>query len=381
MEHSLVNINLGESVRKQRLAILVAIVTPYRLPLYEHLNEFFETLVLVSGREDNRHWSFDSVGVRIKRAAGLTLKWKQGDNGRVHDLRYTHFNPGYLWDLFRFRPDAVISAEMGFRSAIALLYGFVARKPVLIWWGGTLHTERDRSRPKRVLRRLFAATTPRWMSEGRTSTEYLERILGVSRDRIVEIQNCVDDTLFKADVEPAVLQGGHPRALVVGQLIGRKGLEQLLEAAAQLQREGLIFSLVMVGEGPDRSRLEHEAQVLGIEHVYWLGHVPASEMPSVYRACEVLVFPTLEDVWGMVVNEALLCGIPVICSTFAGCATELLPEQNIFDPTDREAFANILRAAVMGTITGPDLSCLRSTRDVGSSMIRGVVQAANNEPA
>ncbi len=59
------------------------------------------------------------------------------------DFRYTHINPGFIWDLICLHPDAVISTEMGFRSICALIYGFVFRRQVWIWWGGTQHTERN----------------------------------------------------------------------------------------------------------------------------------------------------------------------------------------------------------------------------------------------
>ncbi len=57
-------------------------------------------------------------------------------------------------------------------------------------------------------------------------------------------------------------------------------------------------------------------------------------MPAVYRSGDILVFPTLEDVWGLVVNEALWSGCPPWSSVYAGCAKELVPMNSIFDPLD-----------------------------------------------
>ena len=61
-------------------------------------------------------------------------------------------------------------------------------------------------------------------------------------------------------------------------------------------------------------------------------------MPGVYRSGDALILPTLSDVWGVVANEAVLSGIPVLCSKYAGCAKELLTEESVFDPEDAPEF-------------------------------------------
>ena len=63
-------------------------------------------------------------------------------------------------------------------------------------------------------------------------------------------------------------------------------------------------------------------------------------MPATYRSADVLIFPTLEDVWGLVANEAELCGLPVLCSKYAGCAKEIFTAESIFDPMDTSDFVN-----------------------------------------
>lgn len=126
-----------------------------------------------------------------------------------------------MWHLLSFRPDAVISVEMGFRSMIVLTYGTVFRRPVRIWWEGTLHSERNIDPLRNVLRRTFGYWTDRRITSGQASTEYLLS-LGVKRDRILESQNAVDEERFKTPVEPAWAIEPRPVVLYVGQLIGRK---------------------------------------------------------------------------------------------------------------------------------------------------------------
>ena len=103
------------------------------------------------------------------------------------------------------------------------------------------------------------------------------------------------------------------------------------------------------------------ARDLNLKNVHFCPELAPERMPAVYRSGDVLVFPTIEDVWGLVVNEAILSGIPVLCSKYAGCARELLPTENIFDPRNQEEFKEKLRAAIAGQIARPDPSRLRTT--------------------
>jgi glycosyltransferase involved in cell wall biosynthesis len=142
----------------------------------------------------------------------------------------------------------------------------------------------------------------RWISYGASSTEYL-LTLGVPRPSILQIQNCVDETTFIPDVEPAERVGPAPVLLYTGQMIGRKGVDRLLDAAAVLQREGRTFSLLLLGDGPEKEVLEARAAELGLRDVHFRPGRSPVEMPAVYRSGDLLVIPKREDAWGLVVNE------------------------------------------------------------------------------
>ena len=79
---------------------------------------------------------------KVIKAWGWQIRLKRRVNGSLFDSRYLHFTPGYIGHLLRFRPDVVVTNEMGLRTLIALIYGTIARKPVWVWSGVTLHTER-----------------------------------------------------------------------------------------------------------------------------------------------------------------------------------------------------------------------------------------------
>jgi glycosyltransferase involved in cell wall biosynthesis len=306
---------------------------------------------------------------KVVQAWGWQVRHVVKVRGKVFDERFIHITPGFAWHLLRFQPDVVISNEMGFRSMIALVYGTVFRKPVWICWEGTEHSERSIGFLKKVVRKIFAFWAEHWVTFGQTSMEYLLS-LGVKRELILQSQNAVDEERFKADVQPAWVIQPRPVVLHVGQFIERKGIGLLLNAAASLQQCGLEFSLLLVGSGRDKQALERRAQSLDLKNVHFLPAQPPDRMPSVYRSADLVVFPTLEDVWGLVANEAVLSGIPVLCSKYAGCAPELFTAESIFAPEDLDDFCQKLRDALSGRSSKPDPNRLRPIRQIAAELVQ-----------
>ncbi|MBV6459820.1 MAG: D-inositol-3-phosphate glycosyltransferase [Fimbriimonadaceae bacterium] len=358
-------------------------IAPYRIPVYENIAAEFDTTILYSGQESNRS-KWDGIlaqlkNARARQAWGLTFKRRKRAEREleaqgIFDYQFIHITPGYLVDLARIRPRAIIANEMGFRALAALFYGTVARVPVWIWWGGTLHTERSVGRLRKIVRGIVKRWAKRWISYGQTSTDYLESI-GVNRDRILQIQNCVDETRYSDTVEPSENWTPKPVVLHVGQLIARKGIMPMLTAAVEVQRNGAEFSLVLVGDGPDRALLEQQVKDLGLKNVVFAGARKPSDMPAVYRSADCLVFPTLEDVWGLVANEAILCGLPVVASKFAGCSPELFDAEQVFDPTDPVDFARVFKLIVEGKVPPADRSKLKTTAEVAEMIVTDVRRA------
>jgi glycosyltransferase involved in cell wall biosynthesis len=357
---------------QHRLAILTNIIAPARIPMFCGLAAHFDLMVLHGGIESNRDFWHDCdrniPDARVVKAWGWQIRILRRENGQIFDLLYTHITPGYLWHLLRFNPDAIVTGEMGCRTLVALAYGTLFRKPVWIWWGGTCHTERNRGPVRAFVRRLISRWAQHWISYGQTSTEYL-LTLGIHRERILQIQNAVDESAFLSPAEPQFRLKVRPVILHVGQLIARKGIENLLKAAAILQKEGHEFSLLLVGNGREKAALEALVADLDLQNVHFRRSLPPDKMPAVYRSGDILVFPTLEDVWGLVANEAVLSGLTVLCSKYAGCAQELFSSQNIFDPQNPDEFTAKLREALVGRLSKPDPARLLTTQQIVDTLI------------
>jgi len=337
-------------MNRKRIAILTNFVSPYRVPMFIGLAETFDTVVAVGKREPT-HLEWQSPESILK-SNGVGLHQAKGWLIRMGEDRSLHINPGYLTFLFREKPDGVISGEMGFRTLCAAIYCRLRRTPLWIWSECTPHSERNIGRMKKLIRRRLVRTTARWISFGNACTEYL-LTLGVARDSIVQIQNGVDESAFQPDGDHEAFTGPRPLLLVVGRLVKQKGLDALIESVQRLQSHGHVFSLRFIGAGPRGEHLEQLANQLGLKNVEFRGSMPPEDLPTQYRTADVMIFPTLQDVWGMVVSESVLCGTPVVCSKYAGCASDIVPPEDVFDPLVPDEFDRALLRAVTGEVCPP----------------------------
>jgi glycosyltransferase involved in cell wall biosynthesis len=121
----------------------------------------------------------------------------------------------------------------------------------------------------------------------------------------------------------------------------------LLQAFAKVNAANA--TLVMVGDGPLRASLIEEAAGLGIgERVKFVGFANQTELPATYSAADLMVLPSVYDAFGVVVNEAMLCGCAVAASDHVGAARDLIEHERtgyVFPCGDVDALAAILRRA------------------------------------
>jgi 1,2-diacylglycerol 3-alpha-glucosyltransferase len=191
---------------------------------------------------------------------------------------------------------------------------------------------------------------------GKAHRAYMEK-LGVSGDRIWEGYDVVENDFFQkaaseaqAGGEAVRLKAGLPDRyfLFVGRLAPEKNVSRLLQAYGRYRAscpDG--WGLVLVGDGPQRDELRRQAEAEGLEGVVWTGPKYFYELPLYYGLAECFVIPSTMEPWGLVTNEAMACGRPVLVSRICGCAPDLVRSGvngSLFDPFDVQAIADAMRA-------------------------------------
>jgi glycosyltransferase involved in cell wall biosynthesis len=162
------------------------------------------------------------------------------------------------------------------------------------------------------------------------------RRYGVSDDRIHQVPHVVDFERIARGARLAEAERDRVRAelgvrgitfVYVGRLWAGKGLTYLLDAFGELQaRDVGEVSLLLVGDGRDEGELRPQARAQGLRNVVFSGFQGDDVLSRLYAASDVFVFPTLGDPFGMVVLEAMACGLPVVATTAAGEISERVVE-------------------------------------------------------
>jgi glycosyltransferase involved in cell wall biosynthesis len=213
----------------------------------------------------------------------------------------------------------------------------------------------ERSAPKEFIKRVLVAAFHSGFVGGRTHQEYLDR-LGMPAGHVTWGYNAVENDYFRkkaADVrhEADALRAEHnlPGSyfLVVGRMVEEKNLSRLLEAYAAYHSEASHpIHLVVVGDGPLRQDFRIQVKAYNLNNaVHTPGFVQYDELPVYYGLAHSLLLPSVKDTWGLVVNEAMASGLPLLVSDRCGCSTHLVEDGDngyIISPYDVDEIEDAL---------------------------------------
>jgi glycosyltransferase involved in cell wall biosynthesis len=347
-------------MRPLRIAVIANMVDPNRVALFERIarREEIELLVIYeTGMEANRSWEVTNDlpyrHIRL-RSASVDLR-------RLGTDAYLHLPIRPLEPISSFGPDVVVGAGGGIWSSPANLAAFAARRrkgwAFIPWWGSF-----PRDQPS-IVRRLsepwvrhFVSHSDLCLAYGTRAARELER-LGVAPTAI----RCVPNAVPRGELGTPRLRPNRPvRFLFVGQLIARKGVAELLNAFSQLP-EGELY---IAGEGPLQAPVNRAVQA---GRVTYAGQVARSALQQLYADSDVLVLPSRYEVWGLVINEALEHGLPVVATQAVGAVDDLvLSDVNGY--VTRTGDVDELREA-MARIAGWDDGRWRSAATAGAEIV------------
>lgn len=195
-----------------------------------------------------------------------------------------------------------------------------------------------------MLRHVDAVETP-----GEDGKNYAIS-LGCAADKIHFATHTVADIYFREpDARKATLLSEHLglRGIVfiyVGRLWNGKGVQYLLDAYEKFQQStNTEATLLLVGDGVDEASFRKLCADRKIQHVVFAGFVQRDALPTYYAVSDVFVFPTLGDPYGLVVDEAMACSLPVLSTSVAGEITTRVENGvngYIVPPSDSQALAD-----------------------------------------
>jgi glycosyltransferase involved in cell wall biosynthesis len=261
-------------------------------------------------------------------------------------------SPGIVSHLLQFKPDVIFAQAYSLWTLLALLLKPWGKwKFIIIYDGSSPNSDFRDSTLRSFFRRAMSRYADAFVANSYGAKDYLIDGVGAKPENVFTKTYLVPDaaTLQQSleNDEIAKLQLKHPVFLYVGRITPRKGLKSLLEACSLLQNQGYEdYSLVVIGTGEQREELEAFIKERHLEaRVTWVGWVEYGCLGAYFQQADVFVFPTFEDIWGMVALEAMVFGKPVLCSKGAGAAEMIVEGENgyIFDPYDPEDLAIAMR--------------------------------------
>lgn len=303
------------------------------------------TVLFIASRASN------AVGFDDMKSAAERYAYRVGFNGPYEKAPATT-RAVFVWkNLDTVSPKAVIiSGYYAIECWVALLWAKLHRAPVVLWFE-TNEFDAPRHWPKETLKRVFLRFCDQAHVYGTTNAEYLKK-LGMAPSGLLFKRAVVNADLFQTAKDTRVYrEAGVVRLLYVGRLAPEKNLETLFRAFSNVhaKQPPASMRLVVAGSGPLEQDLKRKCVELGIEKsVDFLGYRPQASLPEVYRFCDVFVLPSLIEPWGLVVNEAMFCRMPVIVSRQCGCAADLVTPQTgwCFSPSCQSELETAILKAV-----------------------------------
>jgi glycosyltransferase involved in cell wall biosynthesis len=318
---------------KNRLVIITEIISPYRIPLFNALasRPEMDLHVIFLGETDPKLREWPVYKDEIRFSFQVLSSWRHRI-GRYNAL----LNAGMWSGLNKADPHVIVCGGYSyFASWEALLWAQRHKRPFLLWSESNQQDQRQRRAPVEFLKRQFLHRCDGFIVPGKSAYEYVQAH-DVGDKSIFIAPNAIDNQLYadaaevaRKNVEQHQLRMRVPQRyfLFVGRLVREKGVFELLSAYGRLDgglRQNI--GLVIVGDGPCRSQMQQLAGKIVPGNVVFSGFVHREDLGAYYGLAEVLILPTYTDTWGMVVNEAMACGLPVIVSEAAGCSADLIHE-------------------------------------------------------
>ena len=336
--------------------------SPYRVHFFDKLGKYMDVTVLYSDRvEDMKHRNADwfEEGEHGFRAVRLTPKVRVG-------RRYLCFD---VLPWLKKQYDAIVVCGYSSPTAVlAMAYLRLCRIPFYMEVDGGL--VRQDGKLKHFVKKSLVCMANRWLSTGVHTTGYLIHY-GAREERITHYPF---SSLYERDIlevpvsrqEKEVLRREldipeKQMILAIGQMIHRKGFDVLLKAAKDLDPETGIY---FVG-GEAKEEYWKLREELGLKNVHFLGFQKKERLAQYYKAADLFVLPTREDIWGLVINEALAYGLPTITTDRCVAGLELIEDGingYVVPVEDADALAEKIQAVLASDLEQMGKAALEKVR-------------------
>lgn len=305
-----------------RVLFIVNIPSPYRVSFFNELGKYCDLTVLFEKtasdeRDDSwRNYEFTNFkgvflkGVSVGVATALCFEVKSYIKKEKYD---------YIVCANFTSPTGMIAVD------------YMKRHKIPYWLECDGGFAKSGKGPKELLKKYIMSGANGYFSTGKDNDEYY-KLYGAEQDRIfrypftsIESNQVADRVLSpseKSEFKQKLGLADKVTVLAVGQFIPRKGFDVLLKASSKLNCD---VSICFVGGVPTEEYL-HLKETLKLDNVTFEGFKQKDQLSEYYSAADLFVLPTREDIWGLVINEAMAYALPVVTTNKCAAGNELVKD-------------------------------------------------------
>lgn len=313
---------------------------PYRVDFYNELGKHCKlTVVFEATRVEgiNFNWNDD----KITNFEAIFLNQGNIDESKIDRRIFKYIDKN--------KYDIIVATNYSYRTEMAaILYMKLKKIPYLMETDGGI-IKYGENKLKRLYKKFLVSGAKGYFSPSKKSDEYLA-YYGADKNKIYrysftslkdnDILKNVVSTTEKKQIRQKLNVPYDKVILTVGQFIYRKGFDILLEACRHIDKN---IGVYIVGGKPTDEYINLKEKY-NLDNVHFEGFKSKEELACYFKMADLFVLPTREDIWGLVINEAMAYGLPVVTTDNCVAGLELVDDKNgaIIPVEDVMALANVI---------------------------------------
>lgn len=343
-------------MNKLKILVFVDFPSPYRVEILKGLNEYFNLKVYfdkLSDQNRSSDWFCKNDSLN-----SLNLLDKEGKAEFEKDLK----------NIKNF--DLVIAYDYHIKNAIYLqMMCILKRVPYIMNCDGAFIRKNFL---KNILKRILISKSSGFFVSGKSARDYFIHFGAAKEDIFTHpFTSLHSQEILKEPISDkekifyrSQLQLEERKTVIsIGQFIYRKGFDVLLNAWGDLDGK---YQLIIIGGGMDKDNYIEIIREKKYRHVKIIDFVPKEKVFNYLKASDIFVFPTREDVWGLVINESLANGVPVISSNMCLGALEMIENSKngyIVPVGNSQEIHDRIQVLIENVTEEMKYNCLKSIKD------------------
>ena len=335
-----------------RVVILHNIISPYKTLLFKELysiNSSIEVLYMAH-TENNRQWRIDTNELSFPHSFIF--------NGSLDNINPLILATRTWKELNLHKPDILILGGYSYSACWAgFLWAKKNRKKIILW-SATNQDDHSRAFLKEIIKGLLVKRCDAANVYGQKSRDYLVQ-LGLNKDAIFIKGNTTDNDFYykrtnEFRTKRIALSKQYGLAnhnfLYIGRFSKEKNILHLLKAYERLNTEE-DWGMILIGNGPQNVEITNYIERNKIKNVSTPGFQQKKDIPKFLARSDIFILPSISEPWGLVVNEAMAAGLPVLVSRRCGCHPDLIKEGIngfSFDPFDDNELYGLMKDMIDG---------------------------------